>query len=526
MWKPGASNKHVVRLLKMAKNPGEFLAKKRKKAPGKPKRPLKRPLLTVHKKDGEFTVTMETMKTFAKPRTFNQYPYEDKPVVTYTIGRTSEENLQRKIKKERAQRRLERRQRDFVQSAFRNMCQEICVKTYQQALGILPDAEKPDCTCFPAQPGPDDVDLDHSCSCSEDRNLSESDTDSDEWIVEFTPPTATFDPTFKSKKVITTDNTTQYAYTDYKVKLLDRLGNPVPRFFKGPDGKQQCSDLGGFWDPDHKWLEINVDGFIGPDGKWAPHNFIGPNGEPVDGEPGKFQLMDGSGQWLVIGVDGYVEQGKWKYYPKSSPVPKKRKSVKKSTAETKEDKRSETTWSCFGSASPKLLSKMGIVGHGHDKKVLYSKLQDMLAQGENVNIPQPTTIPRSNRPKRKFGDRTRTFVERTQCKHSTPSNKGIVAVDGYGNKTYFRFKEYDNRRPKDRIASLTDKGISVSSFHVPCFHSFISSEIMKKQQYDRLVALAERRAAGTTQTPHSQRSPGANSTSPSPQADYKGVYVI
>ncbi|XP_021180889.3 uncharacterized protein LOC110369700 [Helicoverpa armigera] len=528
-WKPGATNKHIVRLLKIAKNPGEVIAKRfRKKDLGKVKRPLKRPLLIVHKKEGEYTVTMETMKTYTKPRTFNQYPYEDKPLVTYTIGRTAEENLERKKKKERAQRRLERLQRDFVQSAFKDMCHEICLKTYQQALGILPNAEKPDCPCYKPEEDHEDS---QSCSCSEDKQLTESDTDSDEWIVEFTPPTATFDPTFKCKKVLTADSSSQYTYLDYRVKLLDRYGNPVPRYFKGPDGKQECSDLGGFWGPDGKWLEINTDGHIGPDEKWAPNIFIGPDGEHVDAETGKFQSSDG--KWLVVGVDGYVEQGKWKFYPKTKPPqePKKKGSGKK--PDKKEDKQQglknvEATWSCFGSASPKQLSKMGIVGHGQDKKLLLSTLQTMMARGEDVKIPEPKTIPRSGKTKGKYGStRARTFVERKKCKHATPSDKGIIAVDGRGNKIYFRLKDYRNRRPKDRVNTLTEQGISVSSFHMPCFHSFISSEIMKKEQYDRLVALAKAAGKGKNKGSNEVERKGGGAqrcTTASTQADF--VYVV
>ncbi|XP_035436164.2 uncharacterized protein LOC118266748 isoform X2 [Spodoptera frugiperda] len=502
-WRPGATNRHVVRLLKMAKNPGQVLAKKRKKDTGKVKRPLKRPLLIVHKKEGEYTVTMETMKSYAKPRTFNQHPYEDKPVVTYTIGRTSEANLQKRKRKLHRQKILETHQREFIQSAFRDMCQEICLKTYQQALGILPHAEIPDCPCYPINPGADRVDLDRSCSCSDDHIKIGSDTDSDEWIVEFTPPSAKFDPTYKCKKVVTTDNSTQYTYLDYRVKLLDRYGNPVPRFFKGPDGKQLCSDLGGFWGPDKKWLEINTDGYIGPDERWAPNSFMGPNGEMVDAETGKFQSADGA--WLVVGVDGYVEMGKWKFYPKSRApaAPKKERAGKKKTAvkqreESKGAKPSEATWSCFGSVSPKQLSKMGIVGHGQDKKLLLKKLRDMLAHGEDVKIPEPKVVPRSGKkPKgRRGASHMHNFIERRKCKHATPSNKGIVAVDGHGNKIYFRLKDAKNRRPKDRITTLTSQGISLSSFHVPCFHSFVSSELMKKQRYDRLVALAKAASTG------------------------------
>ncbi|XP_026749193.3 uncharacterized protein LOC113509973 [Galleria mellonella] len=508
LWKPGATNKHVVRLLRMAKNPGVVISKKKRKDSLLKKRSLKRPLLIVRKKDGEYSVTMETMKTYAKPRTFNQYPYEDKPVLTYTIGRTDKENKERQKKKERERRRLERAQRQFIQSAFRDVCQEICLKTYQQALGILPDAESPGCPCYPVHPNGEMANVGVSCSCSEEKSSIGSDTDSDEWIVEFTPPNATFDPTFKSKKVIKTNNTTQYSYLDYRVKLVDRFGNPVPRYFKGPDGKQQCSDLGGFWSADHNWLEINVDGYIAPDGRWAPNIFIGPNGEQVDAETGKFQTT--SGKWLVVGVDGYIDsQGRWHFYskPRGTVSQKKRgifgASDRKGGAGAKghvlyHDKTSEVTWSCFGDASLKQLSKVGVIGHGTDKRLLLSKLKDMLARGEDVKIPEPSSVPRL--PSSRKGKRTKMlspkgfdsrnfFLKRTKCSHPVPSEKGIVAVDAHGNKTFFRLKDYNNQRPKERIATITDQGISLSSFHVPCFHSFINTELMKQQQRKLLFSL-------------------------------------
>lgn len=482
-----------------------MLSKKRKKDTGKKKKPLKRPLLIVEKKDGEYTVTMETMKNYAKARALNQAPYEDKPVLTYTIGRTEEENRERKRKRERAQRRLEREQRKFIQSAFRDVCKEICLKTYQQALGIPPGAEDPECTCYPAHPD-FDANVDLSCSCSEDKSLlTGSDTDLDEWILEFTPPNAYFDPTYKAKKILNIDNSSQYSYMDYRVKLMDRYGNPVPRFFKGPDGKQQCSDLGGFWSPEHKWLEINVDGYIGPDGRWAPNIFNGPNGEQVEAETGKFQIKNG--EWLVVGIDGYVDcQGNWKYYQK----PRKIKSKKKRTRESEKKgggdekpgyKPSELTWSCFGDASPKKLSSLGVTGHGHDKQLLYSTLREMLAHGEDVKLPQPTTIPKlalSKKDKTRKGrfagsdvfDSQSYFLDRAKCKHPVPSEKGIVAVDAHGHKTYFRLKDSKNKRPKERLQDLTKQGISLSSFHVPCLSSFINSETMKLEQQARIVALS------------------------------------
>lgn len=458
-------------------------------------------MLVVSKKSGEYTVTMETMKTYPKPRQINQHPYEDKPVLTYTVGRTEEENRARHKKKEREQRRLERAQRNFIQSAFRDMCQEICLKTYQQAVGILPDAEDPKCPCYPAKPGPDDTNVNISCSCSEDSRSLNSDTDSDEWIVEFTPPNANFDPTFKSKKVLKIDSSTQYTYLDFRVKLLDRHGKPVPRFFKGPDGRQQCSDLGGFWSPDHKWLEINVDGFIGPDERWAPNIFTGPNGEMVDAETGKFQAQNG--RWLTVGLDGYVnEQGRWHFYPKARSIMSQKKQGKSYERKAiiqhiKEHnlKKTESTWSCLGNASPKKLSEMGITGHGVDRKLLLKRFQEMLAQGEPVKMPKSHTGLSVQKKYKKVGAQSlRITTSRDKCTHAVPSDKGIQAVDEYGNKTYFHLRRYKNKRPHQRIANLAKQGISLSSFHVPCLRSFISCEIMKKHLRERLKALAAKHA--------------------------------
>ncbi|XP_026329338.1 uncharacterized protein LOC113237212 isoform X2 [Hyposmocoma kahamanoa] len=508
-YRPGATNRKVVRMLNAAKNPDLLLARRRKKQDNKFKRPLKRPLLIVEKKDGEYTVTMETMKTFSKPRYPNNYPYEDKPLVTYTIGRTEEENRERAKKKAREQRRLERYQREFIQSAFRDMCKEICINTYRQALQLLPHSEDPPCSCFPALPGPDRIDLDHSCSCSDASKSSiGSATDDDEWIVEFTPPVAYFNPAFKGKKIVKVDNCSQYSYLDFRVKLVDRLGNPVPRFFKYIDGSTMCSDLGGFWSPDDKWLEINVDGFIGPDGRWAPNVFTGPNGEQVENEDGKFQAANN--EWLEIGVDGYVDcQGKWRFYPRArgggqgrrggEAVAAKNGKKNKGKKYVAEDKRapketskpSEASWSCFGDASPKDISGLGIKGHGHDR-LLISKFGKMDVQGDHTNIPH--VIPRSNF-KRKHGrgaDRTSDDSVRYKCKHPKSSGKGIVAVDERGNKTFFRLKEYQNPRPKDRLVTLDKEGFSLSSFHVPCFSSFINGEVMRQQQIEHILRHNER----------------------------------
>ncbi|CAH2246448.1 jg25514 [Pararge aegeria aegeria] len=386
------------------------------------------------------------------------------------------------------------------------MCHEICLKTYQQALGILPNAEDPECMCYPALPSARDTDMALSCSCSEDKSsVVGSDTDFDEWFVEFTPPNATYDPIYKGKKVLKVDIGSQYSYLDYRVKLVDRFGNPIPRFFKGPDGKQQCSDLGGFWSPEHKWLEINVDGYIALDGKWAPMTFIGPSGEQVEAETGKFQATNG--KWLVVGVDGFVDsQGNWKFYPKAKESIKKRYGAPTNKGKGRTDDKTvrkpgykSDVWSCFGDASPKKLSELGIVGHGGDRKLLLMKLQKILAGGEYVRVPQPPTVDHlpTSKKARKKGKRmfSRSFQEGYKCHHPVPSEKGIIAVDDHGNKTYFKLRNYNNKRPKDRMASLTEQGISLSSFHVPCFHSFINSEVVKQQQRDRILALSKRNVA-------------------------------
>lgn len=495
-------------MLNAAKNPDLLLARRRKKQDGKSKRPLKRPLLTVEKKDGEYTVTMETMKTYSKPRYPNNYPYEDKPLVTYTIGRTEEENRERAKKKAREQRRLQRYQREFIQGAFRDMCKEICMNTYRQALQFLPHSEDPTCSCFPALPGPDKINLDHSCSCSDASKTSiGSATDDDEWVVEFTPPVAYFNPAFKGKKIIKVDHSSQYSYLDYKVKLLDGLGNPVPRFFKYTDGSTMCSDLGGFWNPANKskWLEINVDGFIGPDGRWAPISFIGPNGEQVEAEDGKFQAANN--EWLVIGVDGYVDcQEKWRFYPRARGGGRRggegRKNITVERKNPKETpKPSEASWSCFGDASPKDVSGMGIRGHGHDRQLLLSKLGKMGAQGDRTNIPRATysKFKRGKHGRGAHGASEDYDSEHYKCIHHTShSGKGIIAVDGRGNKTYFKLKNYQNPRPRDRLVTLDKEGLSLSSFHVPCFSSFINSEVMRQQQIEHILRHNERVTKSTS----------------------------
>ncbi|KAI5641720.1 hypothetical protein NE865_06024 [Phthorimaea operculella] len=524
-WKPGAINKHVLRLLRMAQFPDE-VNKRRRRDTGKKKRPLKRPLLIVEKKDGEYNITMETMKTFTKPRNVTQYPYEDKPLVHYKVGRTDEENAERKKRKERAQRRLEREQRAFLQSAFHDMCKEICLKTYQQALGQLPFAEDSWCPCYPPDAPPDRVDESHSCSCTDSSRSSGSMTDDDEWIIEFTPPNAYFNPNLPVKKVNLVDSATQYTYLDYRVKLLDHSGNQVPRYFTGPDGKQECSDLGGFWGPNKKWLEINVDGFIAPDGRWAPMGFLGPCGEYVDGEAGHFTATNGV--TLTIGVDGYIDSNnQWQFYTKPNAVknskiqrnveawqkaggciveedeekkdidtvnvpvpvakPKKQKDAKfRSPGRRKE--LSGATFSCFAdNTSPRTLSQMGIAGHGHDRRILLSTLEQLLKQGEHVNLPltrKKIFRHRQKKPKHTEPGDTGALPEKIY-KPRKDTSKGVTAVNDQGQKAFFQLK--DSPRAKQRILTLSEKGISLSSFHVPCFSSFINSQVARQQQLEHIL---------------------------------------
>jgi hypothetical protein len=141
-----------------------------------------------------------------------------------------------------------------------------------------------------------------------------------------------------------------------------------------------------------------------------------------------------------------------------------------------------------------------------DRKLLLSTLKQMVARGEDVKIPEPSVVPR--RPESRKGKKAYTprfnafdsrnyFTETTQCKHPVPSKKGVMAVDAYGNKVYFKLKDYSNKRPHERLTDLNDQGISLSSFHVPCFHSFINSEVMKQQQRDRIIALSQGRNVAT-----------------------------
>lgn len=278
-----------------------------------------KPTLVVSKRDGEFTVQMEVFKKFSKERLLFQYPYDEKPPLMYTVGKTAEEVRKIQRQRDRRERRETRRKSRLLQSSFRDRCQEICLKAYNQAIGVLPlpNPNFPDCPCTdePINCSPPTVD---SCSCSDDASTIEtSDTDNDEWVIEFTPPSARWVAKAKHPPVMV-DNESQYTYLDYKVKVVDKSGNQVPRFFKGPDGKQECSDLGGFWgivDNARVWLEINKDGYIGPDERWVPQNFTGPDGMLYTSDEGFF--TDANGKVWKIGIDGYVDKdGKWAFYCK------------------------------------------------------------------------------------------------------------------------------------------------------------------------------------------------------------------
>ncbi|XP_049867254.1 uncharacterized protein LOC126367668 [Pectinophora gossypiella] len=314
-WKPGAVNRILVRRYRTVREGVDIIAKKKRAMMQRKKKIEMKPTLVVKKQDGEYTVQMEVFKKYSKDRFLYQYPYDEKPPLIYTIGKTEETKQKIQKQRERRERRETRRKSRLLQSTFRDKCQEICLKAYNQAIGLLPlpNPNNPDCPCDVEaikQPSP----VVDSCSCSEEGTISSSDTDGDDWIIEFTPPLARWDAKAKHLPAIV-DNECQYNYLDFKVKLFDKQGNPVPRYFKGPDGKQECSDLGGFWSPEHLWLEINKDGYIGPDNRWVPVNFTGPDGMFYLSEEGHF--TDSGGKVWRIGIDGYVDKdGKWAFYSK------------------------------------------------------------------------------------------------------------------------------------------------------------------------------------------------------------------
>lgn len=349
-WRPGCAHKKLVRRYRIVREGVDNIAKK-KRALMKRKKLEMKPTLVVTKHDGDYTVQMEVYKNFSKERLINQYPYDENRIpIIYTIGKTEDTINKLQKQRERRERRETRRKSRLLQSTFRDKCQEICVKAYNQAIGLLPlpNPNMPDCPCDVAAikaPSP----VIDSCSCSEtDGTISSSDSDGDDWVIEFTPPVARWKPKAKPPP-ITNDMETHYTYLDYKVKLLDKQGNPVPRFFKGPDGKEECSDLGGFWHAD-QWWEINKDGFIGPDGRWVPLSFTGPDGTLYSSEDGFF--TDANGRKYVIGIDGYIDQdNKWCWYsraPASNTVATVDKKIGKGKEEKPKDKKSPETEKTVG----------------------------------------------------------------------------------------------------------------------------------------------------------------------------------
>ncbi|GBP68751.1 hypothetical protein EVAR_99021_1 [Eumeta japonica] len=329
MWRPGAASKFIVRKFKAVRGQIDVLAKKKKLQ--KKKKIEMKPTLLVTKAGGEYTVQMEVFKQYTTQRYLCDYPYEERPPLLYTIGKTDEEKLQISKIRERRERKDRKRKSKFVQSTFRDRCQEICVKAYNQALGLVPIEDNPECPCETYERDNPSIE---SCTCSEDdAAIVSSDTDGDEWVISFTPPAARWDPNVEPPPQFE-EKDTQYTYLDYKVKLLDKSGNPVPRFFKGPDGKTECSDLGGFWGPGHVWTEINKDGYIGVDNRWVPNNFTGPDGNVYPSDEGNFK--DTSGQLLHIGIDGYVDKdGKWAWYSKKKRLQPLLSSVPKGHLEVK-----------------------------------------------------------------------------------------------------------------------------------------------------------------------------------------------
>lgn len=331
---------------------------KKKRALMKRKKLEMKPTLVVTKHDGDYTVQMEVLKKYSKERFANQYPYDEKPPLIYTIGKTEETINKLQKQRERRERRETRRKSRLLQSTFRDKCQEICVKAYNQAIGLLPlpNPNMPECPCEVAAVKAPTPIID-SCSCSEtDGTISSSDSDGDDWVIEFTPPVSRWKPKVKPPPS-TNDVETQYTYLDYKVKLFDKQGNPVPRFFKLPDGKQECSDLGGFWYRD-QWLEINRDGYVGPDSRWVPLTFTGPDGTLYSSEDGFFN--DANGRKYVIGIDGYIDQdNKWCWYsrvPKASTPATVDKKIGKGKLKDKQSLTGQTTGTGTPGASGETIS--------------------------------------------------------------------------------------------------------------------------------------------------------------------------
>lgn len=398
-----------------------------------------KPTLIVSKQDGEYTVQMEVFKKYSKERLLFQYPYDEKPPLIYTIGKTAEEKRKIQRQRDRRERRETRRKSRLLQSTFRDRCQEICLTAYNQAIGLLPlpNPNDPACPCT-AEPLPEESvepPIIDSCSCSDVGTISSSDTDNDEWVIEFTPPAARWDAKAKHPPVLVDDDT-QYNYLDYKVKIFDKSGNPLPRFFKGPDGKQECSDLGGFWSPDKVWLEINKDGYIGPDERWVPMNFIGPDGLFYSAEEGTF--TDNAGQILKIGVDGYVDKdGKWAWYTKKKPA-KSTKSKSTATASTVDAKK--------GAKSPAETSNKGKVADSKGKAEIPPGGGNTKGKsvGDKKKSTSPTTCPPG---KDKYSDKGKKIVSLNSDKTKNPIVMSVSV--NYDRNTLPRLSQKDRKTPMD-----------------------------------------------------------------------------
>lgn len=132
-WKPGASLKGLVKRYRAMRGSVDIIAKKKRAMLQKRKKLEMKPTLIVRKTDGEYNVQMEVLKKYSKDRLIFQYPYEEKPPLIYTVGKTEEEIQKIVSKRERRERRETRRKCKLLQSTFRNRCQEICLKSLQSS---------------------------------------------------------------------------------------------------------------------------------------------------------------------------------------------------------------------------------------------------------------------------------------------------------------------------------------------------------------------------------------------------------
>ncbi|KAG6438905.1 hypothetical protein O3G_MSEX000316 [Manduca sexta] len=105
--------------------------------------------------------------------------------VVYKIA--NESNAERQRLNEMHRRRVIRKAVDEVWSDpyHPELCEDICYKTYQQAIGLMPyHANNPDCIC-----SDEDIETIASCSCDDVDVNSDSSSDV-EWEIQFSPPNA------------------------------------------------------------------------------------------------------------------------------------------------------------------------------------------------------------------------------------------------------------------------------------------------------------------------------------------------